>query len=279
MVSYYLFFQVPQWGISYDQRIVTKEVRQIPTPNFTLEQAKELEEFHKEIVKEEKSSIAEFIQQLYRSSQKQLELEYPIDYSTKLTGKQRQARDNFALGLKVRLQKIDAKIFEILNIPAEMQLMIEDFVNYRLPLDKPAIPETIIQRPTTQDLLAYAVEMREELDDYIRGEAYHRVTMTVAPKMIVCTIEITHETETIAITEDSIEEADLTMSEFLSDVDDELRQQISQWVYVKRGLRLFDGPRIYLCKTPRMIDWTRTQAIIDAGDIIGQLITGDWDDE
>lgn len=290
LATYYIFFQVPEWGIFRQRKtVLTTEVRQIPTPDFTLEQATELAKFHKVIVEEEKRSIAKFIQQLYRQTDKQLTLvkendgSFEIDFSslpTKLTKRQRDARDDFAKELRARLQqKIDAKIFEVLNLPSEMRLMIDDFVNYRLPLDRVTVPQTVIRRPTTQELLAYAIEMREELDDFIRGEAYHRVTITTAPKMIVCVIEITQENETIPITEDRIEEADLTMSEFLADVDEALRQQISQWVYVQRGLRLFDGPRIYFCKTPRIIDWTRTQAILDAGDIIGQLITGDWDDK
>ena len=61
--------------------------------------------------------------------------------------------------------------------------------------------------------------------------------------------------------------------EILSELSENLRQQVSQWVYVQRGLRLFDGPKIYLYKTPRLIDWTRTQALIDANDIIGEALS------
>jgi len=56
-----------------------------------------------------------------------------------------------------------------------------------------------------------------------------------------------------------------------------LREEVSQWVYVQRGLRLFDGPRIYLYKLPRLIDWTQTQAFNDVNEIIGSALSFKWE--
>ncbi len=71
----------------------------------------------------------------------------------------------------------------------------------------------------------------------------------------------------------SVKQGDLTPSLVLSELNESLREQISQWAYVQRSLRLFDGPRIHLYKLPRLIDWTRTQAMNDAGDIIEEVLT------
>ena len=65
----------------------------------------------------------------------------------------------------------------------------------------------------------------------------------------------------------------VTSSRILSELSKSLREQISQWIYVQRGLRLFDGARIHLYKASRLIDWTRTQAMNDAGDILGEVLT------
>ena len=77
----------------------------------------------------------------------------------------------------------------------------------------------------------------------------------------------------IPITEESIKDGNLTVAKLLAKLSDSLREQVSQWVYVQRGLRLFDGSRIYIYKSPRLIDWIRTQALIDAGDIIGEAVS------
>jgi hypothetical protein len=82
-------------------------------------------------------------------------------------------------------------------------------------------------------------------------------------------VEITQGNSPIPV---SVEASDLTTAKIFSELNDNLREQFSQWVYVKRGLRIFDGPRIYIYKSPRLIDWTQTQAMIDAGDIIGEVV-------
>ncbi len=49
-------------------------------------------------------------------------------------------------------------------------------------------------------------------------------------------------------------------------------QQFSQWVYIQRGLRIFDGPKVHIYKVPRLINWTRTQALNDADDLIAEVL-------
>ena len=85
-------------------------------------------------------------------------------------------------------------------------------------------------------------------------------------------VEVTNEAGPIPVDGSSVKKGDKTMAGLLAELAENLRKQVSQWVYVQRGLRLFDGPRIHLYKSPRIIDWTRTQARINAGDIIEELI-------
>jgi hypothetical protein len=170
-------------------------------------------------------------------------------------------------------QKIDDTIYDLFNIPDDIRLIVDEFVKYRLPLDKSTVPLSITRPPDKEELLAYAIQLRAELDGFLRGKAYHKITITKSNELIVCEIEATNKGEIVPITMDSIEDADLTITEFFADISDSLRKQVSQWIYVQRGLRLFDGLRIFLCKAPRLIDWTRTQAIHDAGDIISKHVS------
>jgi len=63
------------------------------------------------------------------------------------------------------------------------------------------------------------------------------------------------------------------MKQLHSELKGMLTEAQTQWVYVQRGLRIFDGPRIHIYKPPRLIDWTRTQALNDADDIIGEVLS------
>ena len=69
-----------------------------------------------------------------------------------------------------------------------------------------------------------------------------------------------------------IQSGNRTVADLLSSLTEDLRHKLSQWVYVQRGLRFFDGDTIYLYKPARLIDWTCTQAMIDAAEIIGAVV-------
>ena len=55
---------------------------------------------------------------------------------------------------------------------------------------------------------------------------------------------------------------------------EQLSQRFSQWVYVDRSLRVFekDGDTVRIFKAPRLMDWTRTQALNDADAIIAEIL-------
>lgn len=242
LVRYYLFFHVPEWGF-YRQResVVTTEVRKIPTPTFTPEQAQKLAALHKEIAHTEEREI-----------------------------KYTHAVDELHAHLQ---QRIDDAIFETFHIPNDIATLVTEFIDVRLLLDgsKEAL-QRITQPPTQEALLAYAHELRDELDGFVVDDTRHAVTMTWSKELIECAVELTKGTAPIAITEESVVKGDVTIANVLQELQENTNQQFSQWVYVQRGLRLFDGPRILLYKPPRLIDWTRTQAMNDATDIIGQAI-------
>jgi hypothetical protein len=48
-------------------------------------------------------------------------------------------------------------------------------------------------------------------------------------------------------------------------------QKYGQWIYVRRSVRVFAGSKIYLCKPARRLEWTESQALLDAGDIIAEV--------
>ncbi len=242
LVHYYLFFQVPEWGFySQRNRVLTSQVRTIPTPDFTLEQAEELAALQVKCAAQE----TELIQQ-------------------------GESIEKFHAEQQTLLDETIARLFAI---PDDLMTLAKEFVQVRLPLDKGRADRARITKdPTKDELLAYTQTLRNELDGFTMGEKYHRVTIIHSQELIVCCIELTDSKEPISITEESIQEGDISLIEMLRIIRQNIGQQFSQWVYVQRGLRLFHGNRILLCKSPRLIDWSQTQAMQDANDIIGQAI-------
>lgn len=287
MVAYYLFFQVPEWGVFRQRKsVVTTEVRRIPTPNLTLEQARELADLHRGLVETERQEISHFVSTMHREAHRSLEaFDDPfapeivpgVSLPQNLTESEKQRVESFVSELRSRLQlTIDRTVFELFRIPKGIRLLAEEFVQMRLFLDKPSAIENVTRNPSDQELLAYALELRDQLDDFVMGTAYHRVTITYSNELIECAVEITQEDAPIPVNGNNIKAGDLTTSRLLAELGHSLRERVNQWVYVQRGLRLFDGPRVYIYKTPRLIDWTRTQAMNDAGEIIGESVAEAW---
>lgn len=242
LVRYYIFFQVPEWGF-YRQResVVTSQVRTIPIPNFTPDQAQELAALQEAFAEREASYIKHGV-----------------------SVEELHAYQNL----------LDETIYRLFAIPDDIVTLATEFVYVRLPLDGGKEAKARVTRPPTSDeLLAYAMELRNELDDFTMGNIYHHVTMIWSQELIECSIEVMKSNEPFAITDNSVREGDISLAGILKTIQQSTGQQFSQWVYVQRGLRLFDGNRILLYKSPRLIDWTKTQAMNDANNIIEQAIS------
>jgi hypothetical protein len=170
-------------------------------------------------------------------------------------------------------QHIDATIFEVFAVPSDIQTIFKEFVQYRLLLDEGAKAfDQLASLPTPEHLMAYAQELRDSLDEFVMGEAHHHVSITWTNELIECVVEITEQQAPIPVTNSNVIEGDITIASLLQEIRESIGQQFSQWSYIQRGLRLFDGPKIYLYKMARLIDWTRTQAMVDASDSIEQLV-------
>ena len=282
LVSYYLFFHVPEWGVFRNARYVTlRELKKVPVPYFSSEQVRELVALHHRLVDSEKQSISEVF-----SKVRSLQMEFLNLYQAKPSGDMAvpDLLSKVSRGQKAQIEKeidafhenvqrmIDTKIFDLFDIPEDIRMLVTDFVQVRLLLDRPMAFERVIREPDERELLDYARELRDELDGFVEDDTHHSISITYSPDIIECIIDVV-DTDTPVTLDSSIRPGDLTSSRILSELSRSLREQVSQWIYVQRGLRLFNGPRIHLYKSPRLIDWTRTQAMNDAGDILGEVLT------
>ncbi len=243
LVRYYLFFQVPEWGV-FRQRdsVVVSEVRKIPTPQFTSSQIQALAALQESIASQEMVRVT--------------------------------AQPYHAHSIQHELQAwLDAEVYRILDIPVLIQVVVDDFVQVRLPLDNQRQSRRVIgRRPTTEELIQYARDLRDELNSYALGMASHTVDIVVHDDFIECIIDVVKDGELYPISQKNITQSAIPSSQLYQELWAAAGYQFSQWAYVQRGLRLFEDTRIYLYKPARFMNWTRTQAICDANSMIGQAL-------
>jgi type I restriction-modification system DNA methylase subunit len=168
-------------------------------------------------------------------------------------------------------QVLDDTTEEILSIPRNIGVIAREFISIRLQLDngKSIVPATA--SPDKKQLQNYGLYLRDELDTFTEGSGLrHKILLTHSKDLIVCSVEFIRSTESIDV---NIEKAQGNSSALLADIQAKTKQQFSQWVYVQRSLRIFEDSKIHICKSPRLIDWTRTQAMNDADDIIAEILS------
>jgi hypothetical protein len=115
----------------------------------------------------------------------------------------------------------------------------------------------------------YAVRLRTELDSFLGEKAHHQIKVLHSTKGISVSVTLTRQREVIPPEVKAAEGRDAAILEKLLEAAE---TQFSQWVYVKRSVRIFDGNTIHLIKPPRRIEWTETQALLDADDFISETI-------
>lgn len=134
----------------------------------------------------------------------------------------------------------------------------------------------LFQRPKLDKVeLEYGHILRDELDTFTKGRIRHKISFVNVPnqEMIICEVEATKARQQLEV---SLADTNGHMKASLNQLKQKLSQQFSQWIYVQRSLRIFDGSKVYICKAPRLIDWTKTQALHDADDLIAEVLSGNF---
>lgn len=163
-------------------------------------------------------------------------------------------------------QQIDDEVERVLRVPDNMALIAREFVGTRLQLNKGKTTGTASERPSHTALQAYALTLRDELDGF--AGVHHRVTLQTSKDWILCIVRATTEAHTFAPIVETAEQNGQYQA-----IWKQLREDFSQWVYVQRSLRIFDGSDFIILKAARLIDWTQTQALYDSDDIIAEVLS------
>ena len=240
---YLTFFNLIRWGIDRNEYAVS-EVNDIPLPNFTEEQVAQLCNIH-------------------RGLSESQSYQYSLFAEDSSAGKRKKIQK---IETQIRAE-LDIAVERILNVPDYLGIIARDFMNVRYQLNKGDITSVASESADLEELRLYANYLREILDEFARGKAHHRIGIVQNETFTVCTVEITRQDQPIApkVREQNANDAEDNLWE-------NLEQQFSQWVYVQRSLQIFDGSKIHFWKTSRLMDWTRTQALIDSDTIIAEVL-------
>lgn len=166
-------------------------------------------------------------------------------------------------------RRLDQEVASILKIPSQVMLLAREFSEFRLPLVKGKAPAGITKAPDERQLETYARRLTIELDGFLeRKNRRHRVTILSAGFGVVATIELVDSNQTSKPTVKIAAQQD---QKHVHDILRAAEQEFAQWIYVRRSVRVFAGRKVHLCKPARRLEWTETQALLDAADVIAEV--------
>ena len=154
---------------------------------------------------------------------------------------------------------LNKRVAKILNLPNWLRLFVEEFFAVRYQMNLGKNPPQFRDRVSADSLLSYAVTLRDELDGFVSSRVRHRVRVCSSAKGASVSVTVVKSKTVIAPT---IEKAGAYESDQLTTLLAAAEKKISQWFYVNRSVRLFDGDTIHLVKPSQQIEWTRTRALL-----------------
>jgi hypothetical protein len=169
---------------------------------------------------------------------------------------------------------LDDQVIHILHVPESITTLVTEFLELRLKLVGGGTKEAIRkaqQRPTQKALQDYAQQLTDDLDGFLdSGKTHHRVVVERSPDLICCTVEFVRSEHAFTPV---VKESSSHNGHMFSRLQQALKNEFSQWVYVQRGLKMFEPSSVSLYKVPQLINWTRTQAMNDADDVIAEILS------
>jgi hypothetical protein len=173
--------------------------------------------------------------------------------------------------------ELNAMVNEALALRPSDCWLVSDLVNFRMKLIKGKIDPIAAGSPAPEEMHPYCETLKEELDSFFEVATDERHTVEVihgreSAMIVVKRAPARPARDSIRILSGSSREA-----ETLNQIRQELLRKHSQWLYFERALRCYRNGTTYLFKPMQRLQWLRSQALIDAGEIIADTAGGGGD--
>lgn len=232
-VTYHQFFTTPAWGISTSQATLAA-LKHLPVP----------------LAKLSETEISEWADL------------YDVLAKEGVGGK--------AVS-KNLLKEVNHRAIRLLGLRYSEQVLIEDFVNWNMQTIKGKVPPEVTASPNAQVMQDYLHTLKSDLDNFVGEQAGIRHSVNAMYDDGLSAI-IAISIKTGGTFAPSLFRANAKAAQSLAKAREHLLKQHSQWLYFARNLRIYADNTMYMLKPMEQIQWTRRQAILDAGEVISETL-------
>jgi hypothetical protein len=243
--TYHQFLTSPQEGV-HDGRGTLRALRKLPVPLNDLAPAtiRQLNELH--------AAFASMTRHIWSTTS-------AVDGEP----------ERESLGLNLELNRIFDKL---LGLETTEQCLIHDLVHVRMHLRDGQFGAGAVRRPEVKELRAYAEMLCAELDTFLDETLglSHRVLVVFDQGSGMVQIEVGPRCHPSAAVHVLPAEAAATRE--FQRVRVHLERKAGQWLYFDRNLLIHIDGKSFFLKPLQILWWTRTQALLDADEIITEYL-------
>ena len=184
---------------------------------------------------------------------------------------QRNARAGKGFSRKLQealLQEANERINKVLGLRDSERILIHDFVHYKMKFVNCRVSADLIGPCQESEPQKYAQRLEKELNAFFEPDydLRHQVTVLNPSNDLIAGIRID-------ILEGKKASRSASPDVCIPDKILELiLRQHSQWLYFQRELRVYDKSSIFLFKPNEKIQWIESQALVDADNILCEIL-------
>jgi hypothetical protein len=243
--TYYQFFTSPGWGVKREQATL-RALQGLPIPlgDVREQSLSAWESLHDKLV--------------------------AAPSGTLFDGPERDRKH----GQRLR-DRLNELVYKAIGVDSQDRYLVEDLVRVRLSMDEGKLSAEAMDPALPDMLKEYAQTLKEELDTFTEGEdgVFHAMRVEYDDQSGVVLIDLADG----PMAPVTVDQARAGTASAFEQARRHLRRKHSQWLYFDRNLIVFDGERTLLFKPRQRLHWTRSQALLDADQVIAETLANSED--
>lgn len=169
------------------------------------------------------------------------------------------------------LNELNNEVDSALRLNETEKYLVDDFVNIKMKLIKGKVEKDALAVPNKQICQDYLLLLKNKLDNFIGQKSiYHKIVAIHDSASAMISIDLKHNINP----KPAIFKADQKVACEFEKIRQNLLKEHSQWFYFNRGLRIYKGTQTFFFKPMQKISWIKSQALVDAGEIIAETLCG-----
>ena len=163
---------------------------------------------------------------------------------------------------------LNDKVYRLLGLRDNERCLIDDLVHVRMAYVKGKVPKDSERKITSSDINDYATILIHEMNSFLMLEHGHQATVYFSNLGAIVCLEKTNDPKELRIIKQ-----DKEFEELYRNLQARLEVRKMQWLYFERNLRFYDKDKVYLFKPCEKLHWLKSRALIDADEIIADMLT------